>query len=90
MTNTVDGLVDREYAFGFHSDIQTDRAPKGLTEETIRFISAKKNEPEWMLDWRLGAYRHFITLRANRPGTGDLPGDRLPGHVLLGGTQAQG
>ncbi|MCB1270753.1 MAG: Fe-S cluster assembly protein SufB, partial [Microthrixaceae bacterium] len=61
MTDTVEGLVEREYAFGFHSDIETDRAPKGLTEETIRFISAKKNEPEWMLAWRLSAYGYFVT-----------------------------
>ena len=61
MTDTVEGLVEREYAFGFHSDIETDRAPKGLTEETIRFISAKKNEPEWMLAWRLSAYEYFVT-----------------------------
>jgi Fe-S cluster assembly protein SufB len=61
MTDTVDGLVEREYAFGFHSDIETDRAPKGLTEDTIRFISAKKNEPDWMLQWRLSAYEYFKT-----------------------------
>jgi Fe-S cluster assembly protein SufB len=42
-----------DYEHGWSSDIETDFAPKGLTEDTVRFISAKKNEPQWMLDWRL-------------------------------------
>ena len=62
MVDTIDTLVEREYAFGFHSDIDTEIAPKGLNEDTVRLISAKKNEPEWMLEWRLGALRHFLTL----------------------------
>ena len=52
------------YEWGFSSDIETDFAPKGLSEDTVRFISAKKNEPEWMLDWRLKAYRHWLTMAA--------------------------
>jgi Fe-S cluster assembly protein SufB len=63
MSDLVDSLVNREYAFGFHSDIDTEVAPKGLTEEVVRFISARKDEPEWLLEWRLAAYRHFTTLR---------------------------
>ncbi|MCC6185380.1 MAG: Fe-S cluster assembly protein SufB [Microthrixaceae bacterium] len=62
MTDVIDGLVEREYAFGFESDIETERAPKGLNEDVIRLISAKKDEPEWLLEWRLAAYRHFITM----------------------------
>jgi len=62
MVDTIDTLVEREYAFGFHSDIDTEIAPKGLNEDTVRLISAKNNEPEWMLEWRLGALRHFLTL----------------------------
>ena len=50
------------YEWGFSSDIETDFAPKGLSEDTVRFISAKKNEPEWMLEWRLKAYRHWLTM----------------------------
>ena len=50
------------YEWGFTTDIEQDFAPKGLSEETVRFISAKKNEPEWMLDWRLKAYRHWLTM----------------------------
>jgi len=55
-------LVD-DYKFGFVTDIETDTAPKGLTEDTIRFISAKKNEPDWLLESRLKAFRHWLTLK---------------------------
>jgi Fe-S cluster assembly protein SufB len=50
------------YEWGFTSDIEQDFAPKGLNEDTVRFISAKKNEPEWMLEWRLKAYRAWLTM----------------------------
>jgi Fe-S cluster assembly protein SufB len=50
------------YEWGFSSDIEQDFAPKGLSEDTVRFISAKKNEPAWMLEWRLKAYRHWLTM----------------------------
>ncbi len=53
--------VDK-YKYGFETNIETDKAPIGLSEETVRFISAKKNEPEWMLEWRLDAYRRWLTL----------------------------
>ena len=46
-----------DYEHGWSSEIETEFAPKGLSEDTVRFISAKKNEPEWMLDWRLKAFR---------------------------------
>ncbi len=62
MSDVIEELVNREYAYGFHSDIATDVAPKGLSEDVVRLISAKKNEPEWLLEWRLGAYEHFLTL----------------------------
>jgi Fe-S cluster assembly protein SufB len=52
-----------QYKYGFVTDIESDKAPKGLSEDTIRFISAKKNEPQWMLDWRLDAYRRWLTMR---------------------------
>ena len=51
-----------DYEHGWASDIETDFAPKGLTEDTVRFISGKKNEPEWMLDWRLKAFRLWQTM----------------------------
>jgi Fe-S cluster assembly protein SufB len=50
------------YEWGFSTDIEQEFAPKGLSEDTVRFISAKKNEPQWMLDWRLKAYRHWLTM----------------------------
>jgi Fe-S cluster assembly protein SufB len=48
-----------KYKYGFVTDIEMERAPKGLSEDTVRYISAKKNEPEWMLEWRLGAFRRW-------------------------------
>ena len=51
-----------QYKYGFETQIESDLAPKGLSEEIIRFISAKKNEPQWMLDWRLDAYRRWLTM----------------------------
>jgi Fe-S cluster assembly protein SufB len=54
--------IAREYEWGFSSDIEQEFAPKGLNEDTVRFISAKKNEPEWMLEWRLKAYRAWLEM----------------------------
>ena len=51
-----------QYKYGFVTDIESDKAPKGLSEDIVRFISAKKNEPEWMLEWRLKAYRAWLTM----------------------------
>ncbi|MBI1746150.1 MAG: Fe-S cluster assembly protein SufB [Acidobacteria bacterium] len=55
-------LTSREYKFGFVTEIEADAAPRGLNEDTIRLISSKKKEPEFMLEWRLKAYRHWLTL----------------------------
>ncbi len=52
-----------KYKYGFETEIEMETAPKGLSEDTVRFISAKKNEPEWMLEWRLRAYRHWLTMK---------------------------
>src|SRR5262245_29903083 len=52
-----------QYKYGFETLIESEKAPKGLSEDTIRFISAKKNEPAWMLEWRLGAYKRWLTMR---------------------------
>jgi Fe-S cluster assembly protein SufB len=51
-----------QYRYGFETLIESEKAPKGLSEDTVRFISAKKNEPAWMLDWRLGAYRRWLSM----------------------------
>lgn len=58
----IEELATREYKYGFHSDIDTEIAPKGLSEDTVRLISEKKQEPQWMLDWRLKAFRHWQTM----------------------------
>jgi Fe-S cluster assembly protein SufB len=60
--NTIQDLANREYKWGFVTDVEEDRIPKGLNEDIVRLISAKKNEPEFMLEWRLKAYRHFMHL----------------------------
>jgi Fe-S cluster assembly protein SufB len=59
---TIERTVLTDYKYGFVSDIESDEAPMGLNEDTVRFISAKKNEPQWMLDWRLKAYRHWLKM----------------------------
>lgn len=58
--------ISSEYKYGFSSDIETETAPPGLSEDIVRFISAKKNEPEWMLEYRLKAYRHWKTMEEPR------------------------
>jgi len=58
----VNELTDDKYKYGFVTDIEMESAPKGLSEDIVRFISAKKNEPEWMLELRLKAYRHWLTM----------------------------
>jgi len=55
-------LTSGEYKYGFVTDLETDVAPRGLNEDVIRLISSKKNEPQWLLDWRLQAYQHWLTL----------------------------
>lgn len=58
----LDEVTSSEYKWGFTSDIESENAPKGLNEDIVRFISRKKNEPEWLLEWRLKAFRHWLTL----------------------------
>ena len=60
---TIETLVNQEYKYGFFTEIETDSAPPGLNEDIIRLISAKKNEPEFMTEWRLKAYRHWLTMK---------------------------
>jgi Fe-S cluster assembly protein SufB len=62
-TETIEGLVQAEYKYGFVTDVEADAAPPGLNEDIVRLISAKKNEPQFMLDWRLKAYRHWLTMK---------------------------
>ena len=74
----VSALAEK-YKYGFVTDIETESAPKGLSEDIVRFISAKKNEPEWLLEWRLKAYRHWLTMEAPDWAKVGYPADRLPG-----------
>src|SRR5438309_561783 len=62
-TETIEGLVKQEYKYGFYTDVEADAAPPGLNEDIIRLISRKKNEPEFMLEWRLKAYKHWLTMK---------------------------
>ena len=59
-------LAKREYKYGFYTDIEVDTIPKGLNEDVIRMISAKKKEPEWLTEWRLKAFRHWLTMEEPR------------------------
>ena len=61
-TNTIQDLAEREYKWGFVTPVEEEKIPRGLSEDTIRLISAKKSEPEFMLEWRLRAFRHWLTL----------------------------
>lgn len=65
-TSTIQDLANQEYKWGFVTDVDADAVPKGLSEDVVRTISAKKNEPEWMLQWRLKAYRHWLTMEEPR------------------------
>ena len=62
-TETIEGLVQKEYKYGFYTDVEADSAPPGLNEDIVRLISAKKQEPRFMLEWRLKAYRHWLTMK---------------------------
>src|SRR3990172_422484 len=62
MSTTLQNLVNQPYKHGFVTEIESDTLAKGLNEDVIRLISKKKNEPEWMLEFRLNAYRHWLTM----------------------------
>jgi Fe-S cluster assembly protein SufB len=62
MSTNIEDLANRDYKYGFVTEIESDTAPRGLSEDIIRLISSKKNEPEFMLQWRLKAYRHWLTM----------------------------
>jgi Fe-S cluster assembly protein SufB len=63
--STIEKLAKREYQYGFVTDIEEERIPKGLSEKVVRIISAKKREPEWLLEWRLKSYRRFVEMLEN-------------------------
>ena len=83
-SETINQATTEGYKYGFVTDIESETAPKGLDESTIRFISAKKEEPEWLLEWRLKAFRMWLNwARNNRPGPRSVPQDRLSRFLLL-------
>ena len=61
--STIEALANQEYKYGFVTDIESDVAPKGLNEDIVRLISSKKQEPAWLLEWRLKAYKHWLTMK---------------------------
>src|SRR5713226_6675802 len=63
MSSTIEQLANQDYKYGFVTDIESDTAPPGLNEDIVRLISTKKGEPEWMLEWRLKALRHWFTMK---------------------------
>ena len=63
MSSSIESLISREYEAGFVTDIESDTLPPGLSEDVVRAISAKKNEPPFMLEWRLKAYRRWLTMK---------------------------
>ena len=84
---TVKTLVNQPYKYGFVTDIEADTIPRGLNEDVIRLISVKKNEPEFMLDFRLKAYRQWLKMTRTVLASCQLSGDRLSRHCLLLCTQ---
>ena len=82
-TEVIEQLANTEYKYGFVTDVEQDIVPKGLNEDVVRLISAKKGEPEWLLEWRLKAYR--VVAQDDRADVAErqVRADRLPGHQLL-------
>ena len=66
MSSAIESLVGREYQYGFVTEVETDTIGRGLSEDVVRLISSKKNEPAFMLEWRLKAYRHWLTMQEPR------------------------
>ncbi len=62
-TETIEELATREYKYGFVTDVEAEAIPAGLSEDIVRMISAKKHEPEWLLEWRLKAYRVWLKMK---------------------------
>src|SRR3982750_720540 len=62
-TETIEQLANREYKYGFVSDVESETIPKGLNEDIVRLISHKKNEPAWLLEWRLKAFRLWLPMK---------------------------
>ena len=72
-TDNIEVLANQEYKYGFVTDIEQESLPPGLNEDVIRLISAKKNEPEWLTEWRLNAYRQWLKMKAPKWSTVEYP-----------------
>ncbi len=79
----INDVTSGEYKYGFYSDIETERIPKGLNEDVVRLISKKKNEPEWLLEFRLKSYRHWLTMKMPTWANLKIPADQLSGNYFL-------
>lgn len=90
MTEQIDQALEREYEAGFVSDIESETFAPGLDEDVIRRISAMKSEPDWMLEWRLKAFKNLATNGGARMGARGLPKDRFPGDFILLSAQKYG
>ena len=73
MSNAIDEIIQQDYKYGFTTDVSTDIIPKGISEDIIRLISSKKNEPEWLLNFRLKAYRRWVEMTPPKWGHLDMP-----------------
>ena len=79
MNETIQEIAQQDYKYGFVTDIEADVVPPGLNEDIVRMISLKKDEPEWMLEWRLKAFRHWLTMKEPTWANVHYPTDRLSG-----------
>ena len=89
MSANVKTLVNQPYKYGFVTDIETEQIPRGLSEDVVRLISAKKNEPEFMLEFRLKAYRQWLKNDRTNLASCSISRDRLPRYCLLFCTQKE-
>ena len=88
-TEVIEELANTEYKYGFVTDVEQDIVPKGLNEDVVRLISAKKGEPEWLLEWRLKAFRAWLKMTEPTLAERQVRADRLPGHQLLRGAEGE-
>ena len=88
-TSELDALVAQKYQHGFITDVESDTLPPGLDEDVVRVISLKKREPQFMLDWRLKALRHWFTMQRAGLGAPAHRADRLPVDLVLLGAEDQ-
>ena len=85
MSSSIDSLVSKEYQYGFVTDVEADTIPPGLSEDVVRLISQKKQEPEFMLDWRLKAFKRWQTMsEPHWPNVHYPPIDYQKAQLLLG------